>query len=271
MALKWDKVQIAKSLASLGAAEAERLAQYISEDFDLTNEEVIESAIQRLQAGEPYQYVSNRADFYGYQFYVDNSVLIPRPETEELVYQVLKQVKSRKESVTVLDIGTGSGCIPITLIKEHSTMDIQAIDISEDALAVARRNAKEHKVVVVFKHFDFLNDDITSLGKYDVVISNPPYIPVEEKAVMGASVIAHEPHIALFTDDDRGLEFYAKIAEYADVLLHEQGQIFLEMNEYHSQLIAQLYQSLGAHYSVEIIKDLQGKDRILHVMKNSHK
>lgn len=269
MADKWTLESIKNALAKdIDGEEAQRLAKYMSEDFDLEDASKLADAIVRIRAGEPYAYVAGRADFYGYQFYVDDRVLIPRPETEELVYQVLSTLKKHYPNpASILDIGTGSACIPISIKKEQNRHKCVAIDKSLDALEVAQINAERLEAEVDFRAFDFLEDDIAELGQFDVIISNPPYIPIHEKELMTDSVLKHEPKMALFTSDEFGLTFYERIADTLYLLLLPGGHLYLEMNECHSQKIAECYQSKPFVQDVEIIKDLQGKERILHVTK----
>lgn len=263
--------------------ESARLARYLIEDLipidtpiTAAMEAEIETATQKLIAGKPLQYVTHRSDFYGYQYHVDSSVLIPRPETEELVYQVLqylKKIKNRvsfdrnwdgQSNLSIVDIGTGSGCIPVTLKKEYKNCSITALDISNAALKVAIKNANHHGTEITFVNQNILSPNLHRPAKtYDIIISNPPYIPTSELAVMGASTIQHEPHIALFTDDEFGLVFYQRIADLCVDWLASDGAVFLELNEYHADKIKKIYESEGSFSTVEIVNDLQGKPRML--------
>ena len=252
--------------------ESDRLSRFLLEDligFDAEiGEEAVDSvnrATQRLIEGEPLQYITQVAHFYGHEYYVDEAVLIPRPETEELVYQVLQYLKKYPcIHPRILDIGTGSGCIPITLKKENSTFDIVAYDISRDALRVAIHNANKNGVQITFEDCNILSNHLKTPNQpFDIIVSNPPYIPTSEKGVMGDSVVKYEPHVALFTDDDSGLTFYQKIAELSTRWLSKKGVVFLELNEYHSQKIKEIYVNIGIFKSVEIVEDMQGKPRIL--------
>ena len=263
--------------------ESARLARYLIEDLiplDTAITELVEAKIdkatERLIAGKPMQYVTHRADFYGYQYYVDKAVLIPRPETEELVYQVLQYLKKINNRISfdrnldkqpipaILDIGTGSGCIPVTIKNEHNECNIIAVDISNAALKVAIHNANHHGANVTFFKQDILSEKLTKPNEpYDIIISNPPYIPTSEIAVMSESTVNHEPQIALFTDDEFGLVFYQRIADLCSTWLADDGAVFLELNEYHSLKIRDIYLNEGSFDSVEIIEDMQGKPRIL--------
>ena len=267
--------------------ESARLARYLIEDlipFDTAITELVEAKIdkatERLIAGKPIQYVTHRADFYGYQYYVNKAVLIPRPETEELVYQVLQYLKKINNRISfdrnldkraipaILDIGTGSGCIPVTIKKEYNECNIIAVDISNAALKVAIHNANHHGANVTFFKQDILSEKLTKPNEpYDIIISNPPYIPTSEIAVMSESTVKHEPQIALFTDDEFGLVFYQRIADLCSTWLADHGAIFLELNEYNSDKIKEIYLNEGSFDSVEIIEDMQGKPRILFAVR----
>jgi len=267
--------------------ESARLARYLIEDlipFDTAITEIVEAKIdkatERLIAGKPIQYVTHRADFYGYQYYVNKAVLIPRPETEELVYQVLQYLKKINNRISfdrnldkrpipaILDIGTGSGCIPVTIKKEYNECNIIAVDISNAALKVAIHNANHHGANVTFFKQDILSEKLTKPNEpYDIIISNPPYIPTSEIAVMSESTVKHEPQIALFTDDEFGLVFYQRIADLCSTWLADHGAVFLELNEYNSDKIKEIYINEGSFDSVEVIEDMQGKPRILFAVR----
>lgn len=222
-----------------------------------------DSKIQALQEGTPLQHVSNIAHFYGTTFYVNDAVLIPRPETEELVYNILQDCKQQAITAPhILDIGTGSGCIPISLKEALPDSDVTAIDVSPEALVVAQRNAAEHEVVIQLLELDFRAKAMwTELPKYDIVVSNPPYIPHREKELMHEKVLAHEPHVALFVADTDPLLFYRLIAEFGHTHLTGGGSIYLELNEYNAPDVADLYAGYGYQH-VQVLADLQGKDRM---------
>ncbi len=217
----------------------------------------------RLAQNEPVQYILGEADFYGLKFNVNPSVLIPRPETEELVAWVIETTKDNPQLQTVLDIGTGSGCIPITLKKEMPQLSVSALDVSDEALETALANAKKNEVEVGFLCTDILDEkNWEVLQKFDIIISNPPYIPVREKALMPQQVLENEPHLALFTTDEDPLIFYRKIAKFANIHLHENGFLFFECNEFNVEEVQQFVVKIG-FTSVEIKKDMQGKDRMI--------
>lgn len=226
----------------------------------------LDDVIDRLAKGEPTQYVTGVAPFYGHFFLVDNNVLIPRPETEELVYAVEKHIKSnRLESCSILDIGTGSGCIPITLNDIFPSTNVVGLDVSNSALLVANANNAKLKTNVTFRNVDFLDESLwKDLGDFEVIISNPPYIPMKEKAIMSANVLDHEPHIALFVQDTDPMLFYRKIFDYSRLQTGNKA-IFMECNEFNAQEVLHLFEQC---FDSEIIKDLQGKDRIVKAVSN---
>ncbi len=211
----------------------------------------------------PVQYVLHEAWFAEMKLYVDENVLIPRPETEELVDWIAKEVKSKKSKVKKLvDIGTGSGCIPISLKKQLPELAVSAIDVSEGALNVAIKNAMLQATQVYFLRLDFLDQQTwDQLGKFDIIVSNPPYIKASEAETMHQNVLEHEPHLALFVPDEDALLFYRKIAEFAKDHLTENGVIFLEINEALGEDVVKLYNNHG--YKTELRKDMQEKDRML--------
>lgn len=265
-------------LEKFGIEESKRLSRYLLEDLKEAlklhpnkTREILHDAASRLLKGEPLQYITQIAHFYGYKYYVDKAVLIPRPETEELVYQVLRYIKSKQDfKPKILDIGTGSGCIPITIKKENNNCSITAYDISKDALKVATHNANQHGVDIVFEDCNILSNQLSNpVETFDIIISNPPYIPISEREIMGSSVIDHEPQIALFTDDEHGLVFYKKIAMLCENWLVNGGVVFLELNEFHSEKIKEIYSSHGLFSSVEIIDDMQGKPRMLKALRGA--
>ena len=218
-------------------------------------EEVLDAYLERLLQHEPIQYVLGYAEFYGLELRVSPSVLIPRPETEELVEWVLTEVGDTASHI--LDIGTGSGCIPIAIKKKAPQAIVSAIDVSVDALVVARENALMNDVEVAFAQADILNE--LPSGKYDIIVSNPPYISYDEKNVMSENVLQYEPHIALFADDP--LIFYKRIAAIASQILNENGAVYLELSEYRAQEVADIFTQAG--YVATIKKDMSGRDRML--------
>lgn len=226
--------------------------------------------IRRLKQDEPVQYVLQEAWFYHLKLFVDKKVLIPRPETEELVEWVVKEVRSRHPEnrtqhpgLRILDIGTGSGCIAIALKKNVPFAEVWACDSSQEALQVARRNAKTHAIEINFIQMDFLDAaQRISLPTFDLLISNPPYIPLSDKKFIQPHVLNYEPHVALFAPKNDPLIFYKTIAYFAKQKLAQGGRIFVETHENLTQQVAVLF-SFSGFRSVEIKKDMQGKERMV--------
>ena len=220
----------------------------------------IRVVVEKLKTSEPIQYIFGEAEFYDLKFNVNNSVLIPRPETEELVDWIINTVSDKKCSI--LEIGAGSGCISITLKHLLPDSRVSAIDISEDALSVAIENASQNNTKVDFKQMDILKWDEYIWDKYDVIVSNPPYVRESEKARMNANVLDYEPHGALFVSDQDPLLFYKKIADFAISNLNKNGLLFFEINEAFGPEIKNMLAGKGF---VDIIlrKDLSGKDRMI--------
>jgi release factor glutamine methyltransferase len=224
--------------------------------------EKLDQIIARLNQREPVQYVLEEAYFYGRSFYVSNAVLIPRPETEELVDVALRVI--RKHSLqSAIDIGTGSGCIPITLKLEIPTLRVSATDVSDAALEVARRNAMQLHADVQFLHHDILQDALTPA--YDLIISNPPYIAIEEGHTLDANVLAYEPHLALFSPGDP-LLFYRHLAAQAKQALQPGGFLVVEINERFGSEVKEIFQQYSLQ-EIEIIRDISWKDRIVKATK----
>lgn len=226
----------------------------------------LQNSVQRINRGEPVQYVVGSETFYGRRFQVNPSVLIPRPETEELIGVVLSYVKTatvdRMQNLRVLDIGTGSGCIAITLSLElPPEAEIYASDVSAAALAVARGNARDLNARVTFLEHDILRDKLP-LSELDVIVSNPPYVTEKEKAQMKPNVLAHEPATALFVNDDDPLAFYRAIVAQATEGLREGGLLAVEINEHRGLEVARLLLN-GGFSDVNVLKDLSGKNRIV--------
>lgn len=217
--------------------------------------------IAELKQGKPLQYILGETLFYGLTFKVKPAVLIPRPETEELVEWILKTVTGEPDGLkSVLDIGTGSGCIPITLKKYLNDMAISAIDISAAALLVAKENADFHKTDINFITADILT--YTSSCKYDLIVSNPPYIREEERKDMHRHVLEHEPHQALFVSNERPLIFYEAIADFSRDHLNAKGKLFFEINAALGKETIAMLKAKGFN-TVILKKDMQGNDRMI--------
>lgn len=227
----------------------------------------INEALKRINKGEPVQYILNEGFFYGRMFIVNPSVLIPRPETEELIHAVLSSAfRSKASKLRVLDIGTGSGCIPVTLALELKDPEIFATDISPAALAVARRNAEMHGARVAFLEHDILAHSLP-VGNLDLITSNPPYVTLREADHMQANVKDFEPHLALFVPNDDPLVFYRAIVKQAMDMLNNEGLLVVEINENFGRDVAELFASAG-FVDVEILKDVPGKPRIVRGRKS---
>lgn len=216
----------------------------------------------KLLRHEPLQYVLQEAWFFGLKFYVDKNVLIPRPETEELVDWVITHCRFPLGSLAILDIGTGSGCIPVALKRRLRKASVTAIDISEAALAVAKRNAANLGADVEFMQLDILDTTAWNmLNPVDIIISNPPYIPENNKASMDTNVLDFEPHSALFVPDNDALLFYKAIVNFAKSGLKPEGLLFFEIHEDLGPAVISLLESEG--FSATLKRDMQGKDRMV--------
>ena len=218
--------------------------------------------ISELKTGKPFQQILGETEFYGLKFFVDENVLIPRPETEELLELAIEKIKARSlksEVIKILDIGTGSGIIPIVLKKHFPQAEISAIDFSEKALKTAKRNADFHEVEINFIHQDYLNADLTEI--YDVIISNPPYIGKEEEVEIADSVKEFEPKMALFSPTSNALIFYEKIAKDCENHLAKNGLVFLEINQKLGNETRELFVDVLSE--VELLKDISGNERFV--------
>ncbi|HMO41403.1 MAG TPA: peptide chain release factor N(5)-glutamine methyltransferase [Saprospiraceae bacterium] len=223
----------------------------------------LELITKKLLTREPLQYVLGQADFYGLKFSVTPAVLIPRQETEELVAWVLETLKKQPDCQYVLDIGTGSGCIPIVIKKKRPDLSVATVDISPEALIIAKQNAALHHVAIDFIECNILHRSAWQLfSKYDCIISNPPYIPVQESALMPHQVKDFEPALALFVNDENPLVFYDAIADFSKIHLKPGGYLFFECNEFNAKKVVQMLEKKGFS-DVILQKDLNGKDRMI--------
>lgn len=232
----------------------------------LTGEQqmVLQQYLERLVQHEPVQYVLNEAWFCGMKFYVDNRVLIPRPETEELVEWIISGCRFPIDQLSILDIGAGSGCIGIALKKRLGKAQVWGVDASREALEVAGKNAKALGTHVDFLEMDFLNPaERSRLPAFDIVVSNPPYIPEKEKSFMDPNVVRFEPSGALFVPDNNALVFYEALAEFGKEHLNRHGLIYAEISESLGNEVMALFSRYG--YKTEMKKDMQGKDRMIRV------
>ena len=227
----------------------------------LTNEEFdkIKDIVSRLKLHEPIQYILEATEFYGLLFKVSPDVLIPRNETEELVDLILKDYQNKK--LRILDIGTGSGCIPVSLKKYGPQFEVFSCDVSEDALTLAKRNAQLNNVSVQFFQFNILSNFSFPYAEFDLIVSNPPYVTEKEKTLMETNVLEHEPHLALFVPDNDPLLFYRTIIQKSGKLLVAGGTIYFEINEAYGEEVVQLLKNEG--FEADLIKDINGKDRIV--------
>ncbi|MBX2932654.1 MAG: peptide chain release factor N(5)-glutamine methyltransferase [Ferruginibacter sp.] len=226
-------------------------------------EKHIKDGLQELMQHKPVQYVLGEAWFYSAKFKVNEHVLIPRPETEELVEQLISDRKSKITDPVILDIGTGSGCIPIIIKKKLPAAVVNSIDISEEALVLAKENATIHHTDINFAHLDFLNEkNWHLLPVCNIIISNPPYIPLSQKNTIDKNVKDYEPHIALFVPDDSPLIFYHKIAAFGKEKMHHDGKIYLETHENLANEVADVFRRANFH-SVMVKKDMYGKERMV--------
>lgn len=225
---------------------------------------LIRNIADRLALGEPLQYILGTTEFYGLNFHVEPGCLIPRQETEELVDLVLKE--NHQENLSILDIGTGSGCIAVAIAYNKKSSNIAAWDISEKTLSIAQKNAEDNHVSIEFKQVDILKHPLSSVPKYNIIISNPPYIPNSEQSLMNKNVTEHEPHLALFVPDNNPLLFYKKIAAFAWKSLLPNGHLYFEIHEDKGIQIVNLLKEFQFH-NPHITIDLNGKNRIVSCIK----
>ena len=223
-----------------------------------------EEIVSGIEQGVPLQYLLGKADFCGLEILVNPSVLIPRPETEELVGEVLKT--SHQQEKRILDLGTGSGCIAIALSKMGRWKSVSALDLSVEALETAQQNAEKYGQKIHFFQANIL-EEISNEGVWDILVSNPPYVLNSEASTMENRVLKHEPHLALFVQDSDPLIFYRKILESVEKTLSAGGEIFLEINPLEAANLLKLYIEHPSISEARILKDMFGKDRFLHAIK----
>ncbi|MEI7489032.1 MAG: peptide chain release factor N(5)-glutamine methyltransferase [Chryseobacterium sp.] len=228
----------------------------------IDDENKLQKVISELKTNKPYQHILGETEFYGMKFFVDENVLIPRPETEELLEIAIQKIKNSQfiiNKLRILDIGTGSGIIPLVLKKHFPEAEVSSIDFSEKALEVAKKNAAFHQLEINLIHADYLNFELTE--NYDVIISNPPYIGIEEEIEIEDSVKEFEPKMALFSPTSDALIFYKKIAEDSKKYLNKNGLLFLEINQKLGPETLDLYKNILSE--VELVKDLSENDRFI--------
>lgn len=249
-----------------GSRKAERM---IHKSAVITSEEEnrLIAIVGRLMRHEPVQYVLNESWFCGLRLYVDENVLIPRPETEELVEWIISNCKFPVDELTILDIGTGSGCIAIALKRRIRKAEVWACDVSPAALEIAKRNTVTLGTDVKFTRFDFLDrQGWHQLPSFDIIVSNPPYVPESDKGQMQPNVLQYEPATALFVPDNDPIVFYRAIAEFGKTHLKNSGSIYTEIHENLGETTTALFRSYG--YEAEIKKDMQGKERMLRAIRS---
>jgi len=229
------------------------------EEIPETKMRAYDDILQALKRTEPLQYILGTAPFYGLDFKVNRSVLIPRPETEELVEWVIESCDSNRE-LHLIDIGTGSGCIAVSLAKNLIAARVTALDVSASALEVAAYNAAVNEVNISFVEADIRAVELKE--KFDIIVSNPPYITNAEKMEMHENVLAHEPHLALFVSNENPLVFYKAIADFALRSLNREGYLFFEINEFLAKEMVDMLES-KSFKDIELRTDMQGKDRMI--------
>ena len=275
------------------AREAENIADWVFENVtglkkwerrEKMNNELKEIHSDRIQQylnelllHKPVQYVLNECWFYKRNFYVNENVLIPRPETEELVEWIVKDILEMNinnskptcldcRQANIIDIGTGSGCISVSIKKELPGATVSAIDVSEKAILVAKKNAENLNAEIDFLQIDFLKEtEWNRLSQYDIIVSNPPYIPIKEKEILAKKVTDFEPAIALFVENNDPCIFYEKIAEFAKKHLKENGKIYVEVHEEFAKNVKKLFEKSG--FTSIIKKDIYGKERMVRAIK----
>nr|WP_294934348.1 peptide chain release factor N(5)-glutamine methyltransferase [uncultured Flavobacterium sp.] len=245
--------------------QMKRVDLALNPGFEISAEEMLqwEGVLLQLKEHRPIQYILGETEFFGLPFYVNENTLIPRPETEELVDWIINETKveSRKSKVRILDIGTGTGCIAIALAKNLPGAEVFALDVSEKALAVAKKNAKRNNVDVIFLQQSILDtEDLHET--FDIIVSNPPYVRNLEKEEIKKNVLDFEPHLALFVEDTDALLFYRKITELAVKNLAESGQLYFEINQYLGKEMIALLEKHNFK-NIELRQDIYGNDRML--------
>jgi release factor glutamine methyltransferase len=255
----WKKIdRVINKAVPLSAAQRQTLQKYTTD----------------LLQHRPLQYVLGEAWFYGMRLYVNEAVLIPRPETEELADWVIKDNAAAGHSQQLpmpklLDIGTGGGCLPLAIKKNRPQFEVHAIDISAPALELAKKNAVTQVLDIHFHQLDILQpSNWTALPVFDMVVSNPPYIPHADKLAMAPHVLDYEPHLALFVEDNDALIFYRAIADFAKTHLANNGAVYLEIHEAMAVALKDLYTRQG-FTAIELRKDLQGRDRMMKICKST--
>lgn len=247
-----------------------RIDLALNPDFEISESDKVrwENILSELKTQKPIQYILGETEFYGLKFIVDENVLIPRPETEELVDLIVSSFKSQTSKLRILDIGTGSGCIPISLKKNLPNAEVFAIDVSENALEIAKKNAKVNGVEVNFILKNILEtNDLEQ--QFDIIVSNPPYVRMLEKEEIKTNVLEYEPHLALFVEDNDALIFYRKIAQLAKKSLTENGKLYFEINQYLGKETVILLEKMDFK-NIELLQDIYGNDRMISCSKTNN-
>ena len=253
----------------------ERIILVLEPDFILTKteEQSLFHALSRLKNEEPIQYIIGETEFLGMSFKVNKYTLIPRPETEELVTLIINSVTSKtvEKPIKIIDVGTGTGCIAISLAKKIKNSEVYAVDVSEEALIMARENAKLNNVDVKFIKDDILNsfqaELVSESHKFDIIVSNPPYVRELEKKEIKNNVLSYEPHLALFVPNSDPLKFYNAISKFAVDNLADKGILFFEINQYLGNQMTELLEDFGFN-NVSLLQDLFGNDRFIKASKS---
>lgn len=259
-----DEIAALTRIIAIELLGASQMAFYLKDDIPLSSEQqaLLENAIERLKKQEPIQYILGYCDFCGLRFKVTPATLIPRPETSELVEWITSEATGHE---SILDIGTGSGCIAISLTHKMPQSKVTAWDISPNALAVATENSKANGCAVAFEEVDILAYEPTG-EQFDIIVSNPPYIKENEKAAMHSNVLDWEPHTALFVPDSDPLLFYRTIAKKGLTLLNPGGRLYFEINRAHGKETMEMLESLG-YTSIELRKDFAENERMIRAVK----
>jgi release factor glutamine methyltransferase len=260
--------------------QLKRIDLALNPSFEMTENDVAKwnAILVELKTQKPIQYIIGETEFYGLKFKVNEHVLIPRPETEELVNLIVSSFKFQVSStdLNILEIGTGSGCIPISLKKNLPNANVFGVDVSEKALEIAEKNAALNRVEVTFLKADILAiENLEQLEtrnskldtSFDIIVSNPPYVRMLEKEEIKPNVLEYEPHLALFVEDNDALLFYRKIAQLAKKNLSENGMLFFEINQYLGKETVDLLTDLGFK-NIKLVKDVYGNDRMISCSKN---
>lgn len=250
--------------------QMKRVDLVLNPEFEIDSMQLLqwETVLSQLKTHKPIQYILGETEFFGLPFYVNENTLIPRPETEELVEWILsnQQISKSTQPLKIIDIGTGSGCIAVSLAKNLPNATVYAIDVSEKALATAQKNAERNNVSVTFLNRNILETEDLE-AHFDIIVSNPPYVRNLEKAEIHKNVLEYEPHLALFVEDEDALVFYRKITELATKNLSENGQLYFEINQYLGKQMIELLEKYQFQ-DIELRKDIYGNDRMTFAVKS---